>query len=741
MAKSKWNEITFEDVIQAIHIFESEKPAYPPSRFTFLLYNGKKYPAKHIRGMAYYVHFREEISKEAFAGGKETVRFFSRLGFETQYNAESKIESEFEIEPQELKKKSKNKEKNKLAKPFNKIVIPTKDVIAQKNALQLLLNKLCDGDIVCEKTYSWMKTPATISNEYKNLYNALCSYRHNENFAKKNVSLRCDFVCESKKLIIEYDERQHFSEARRIALQSYPEAALNFDRNLWIKACQDTQAKDNSPADRDETRAFYDSVRDIEAGKHGYTLIRIMHGQIDFQKDEAMEYLKKILFDEKTENKLSIPRRSIKIGLYLQTDEFYGDSREFYKVMDKIQKSEIDILVFPEDSYVPFAAKFYDADFFEDADLQQIYHETLKLSQSIGKAVVICLKDRYDTIMSVYANAFASASETKHKNYIKHTATGSSACELENYPQYAEEAFQPIIYKGFRIGMTICYDCNHPMFSRKYAENKIDIILNSTGGDVRYDKWYKYNKVRAIENNCFTFVTMGGSEKTKGKQCCVYGFTPVGKLMQPTLLNGKYAERKNLPGEIYIYDTAADDGSLEIDPSINQRETSNKYGDLAIPIAGFDTFIRNSDMLTDNIRVLKHGDKNIIICFVAGNDILKPEKVLKLLYAEELKKIPNKKYIIYNYWESVDMNFYQNHLSVILKVRSMENYCAVILASDNINKCYQCTDSRAAQVVKAENEQWHFDTSRTGGPETIWKNKSGMKASWRKNIEWLISTM
>ena len=34
-----------------------------------------------------------------------------------------------------------------------------------------------------------------------------------------------------------------------------------------------------------------------------------------------------------------------------------------------------------------------------------------------------------------------------------------------------------------------------------------------------------------------------------------------------------------------------------------------------------------------------------------------------------------------------------------------------------------------------------IDLSRTGGPETIWKNKQGMKRIWRNNIEWLVESM
>ena len=40
-------------------------------------------------------------------------------------------------------------------------------------------------DVVCEKTYPWLKTPEVIEEEYKKVYGALFEYRGNEDFAKK----------------------------------------------------------------------------------------------------------------------------------------------------------------------------------------------------------------------------------------------------------------------------------------------------------------------------------------------------------------------------------------------------------------------------------------------------------------------------------------------------------------------------------------------------------------------------
>ena len=79
--KIDWNSITREHVLKAIDLFIKEEINYPGAKSTFLLYNGKKLPAKHIRGMAYKVAYGKEISKQEFSGGKETARFFEKLGF------------------------------------------------------------------------------------------------------------------------------------------------------------------------------------------------------------------------------------------------------------------------------------------------------------------------------------------------------------------------------------------------------------------------------------------------------------------------------------------------------------------------------------------------------------------------------------------------------------------------------------------------------------------------------------
>jgi very-short-patch-repair endonuclease len=720
MPKINWMGITREDVIKAIEIFLAENPKYPNSKSTFIIYNGEKLPAKHIRGMAYKVAYGKEISKNDFGGGMETVRFFERLGFEVLYTAKY-VETNTVIKQKQLDQKAINKAEIEQSRPLKaekqilmgKIKIASKGVIKQKNALQLLLNKMFNGDIVCEKTFPWLKTPDLIQGDYENLYKALSEYRGDKAFAKRNVQLRCDFVCESEKLIIEYDERQHFTEARKISLLSYLDIPVHFDRELWIRACNDIQAKDGQPVNRDEARAYYDSIRDIEASKHGYKLIRIMHGQIDFEAIEAEESLKKLLNVEQEVKKdsKSLTKDSLKVALYLQTDEL-KNKVDFTKAIEVVKKSNFDIFVLPEFSYCHFHSLLTNSDIRKEEDLNNIFNACLNFSEEIGKAVILSSVDKYGIIFSVFANSFADETETTNALYIKHTKTSYSSFELENYRELSKSMFEPILFKGYRIGMTICYDCNHSLFSRMYGIKGVDIIINSTGGNGKVSTPHSY----------------------------VYGFNPNGKELKPQNIMKKTTEL-NSPGGIYVYDTSLDDGGTSQDTSLNQTKTFNKNYHIEIPVAGVDKILSQSKILADGIYVYKLKDKNVIFCLVEGNDILKPEKVLSLLYTKELKKISNKRYIIVNKHKYIEDEFFENKLSVVLKVRSMENFCAVILESDNINQCYQCGKNRTSQVLLSRNMKFAIDLDRTSGPEAIWGNKDGMKAGCRENAEWLINEM
>ena len=437
----------------------------------------------------------------------------------------------------------------------------------------------------------------------------------------------------------------------------------------------------------------------------------------------------------------------MKIGLYLQDlNNNACSERVFNKAMDKVKKSEADILVFPECCYTPFKNLIIYDDLFKDSGNEiPVISACLELSKRIGKAIVFSSYDEFGTICGVWCSYASSSNETRTKIYVKHTATDFSAFDFDDYKDgFGEEMFEPIVFKGKKIGLTICYDCNHSMFSRMYGVRGADIIINSTGGNVVYDKWHKFNKVRAVENHCFNFVTMGyHSDNNKNKKnSYVYGYSPEGKELPFENLTVKTKNRNEI-GSVYIYDTESSDGKMEEDFSLNQEATVNKNINLYIPVGNVQSIINESRNIKRGIYSLKLPDgNNVIFCIVEGMDILKPEIVSDMLYCSELKNIENKRYIIVNKHKNIDDEIYRCQLSDVLKVRAMENFCAVILESDKYNMCYQCGNNRTAQVVMPVNNNYGIDMKRTSGPEAIWKNKGNrMRASWREGYEWLIENV
>jgi len=434
----------------------------------------------------------------------------------------------------------------------------------------------------------------------------------------------------------------------------------------------------------------------------------------------------------------------MKIGLYIQAKQFQSVDA-FNDLVKSVKLSDIDLLVFPELSWFPQIGEYKKLNFFDEADRSKAFKFINDLSVKTGKAIVFCCESNQNVIMSVYANAFANVGETRNKYYIKHTMVEHSAFEMNDYENRIDELFAPAILKGQRIGLTICYDCNHAFFSRKYGLNGVDILINSTGGDVVFDKWLKYNKARSIENKCFSFVTMGLQSKKKNQHNYVYGINSAGDLLVPRSLtaqdegcilkNGK----NNCEGKVYVYDT--EEYSTYGISGQPEKESINKKVGYYFNIHEFERDFNNRHIINDWLTTMHYNGDNIIFIHIKGEEILRPDIVAKALYDNAIDKIKNKRYVIVNRWNSdIDKDYYTSILDPVLRVRAMENYCAVVLIADNIQKCYQTGKNRTSQIVGCEENGFGIDLTRVGGPDVIWRNKKGMRKNWRNGLQKLITT-
>src|SRR5262245_24800279 len=132
------------------------------------------------------------------------------------------------------------------------------------------------GDCQVNYMLSWPSGPEAYSNALigsalKQVYEALAQYRGHREFIKSGLVPPCDYYVAEPPFILEFDESQHFSRARLVTLNHYPtDLPLGFSLARWRELCRVIDAKDDEPIDRDERRAWYDTLRDLVPLTHGF---------------------------------------------------------------------------------------------------------------------------------------------------------------------------------------------------------------------------------------------------------------------------------------------------------------------------------------------------------------------------------------------------------------------------------------------------------------------------------------
>ena len=103
-----------------------------------------------------------------------------------------------------------------------------------------------------------------LSDVLSSIYSSLQRHRGFENFIRSKKLKPVDFYLPEKSLIVEFDESQHFTKAREIALSLYPQnCEFGFSVDRWRMLCQKLDKRDNDPPFRDEQRSWYDTLRDF----------------------------------------------------------------------------------------------------------------------------------------------------------------------------------------------------------------------------------------------------------------------------------------------------------------------------------------------------------------------------------------------------------------------------------------------------------------------------------------------
>jgi hypothetical protein len=247
----------------AIRRYCDERPQHHPAKSAFLLWRGEKLPAKYILRLAFHVGTGCWPMAETLTGGRASVRVLTNLGFDAIYD--------------KPKRKSWNKSAVKCARRA-----------ALKDILERNYGRI-HTEWKCEIAVPDLTGRTDMHMALRQILDAIEAHRSIAVQGRKGHRLAFDLFLEEVNLPIEYDERQHFTPLRAASLRSYPHSALlGFDRRKWIRLCEKIRAGDNSPAYRDEQRAFYDSVRDIVAPRVGLLpVMRVFEEDVIWEKDGA----------------------------------------------------------------------------------------------------------------------------------------------------------------------------------------------------------------------------------------------------------------------------------------------------------------------------------------------------------------------------------------------------------------------------------------------------------------------
>jgi len=249
-----------EHVVSAIKRYEDGEREKYPARSAFLVHNGRRYPAKHLIRLAFREATGVTVASEQLTGGKASVRVLQDLGFSALYNRPANTRA------------NRNPIKNARRAAFAAAIAKRWGSVETEVAV--------DGVAVPD-----LQSRKSMDVAESRILSAIESFRGYSVRGRAEYLLKFDYYIPAIELYLEFDERQHFTPPRAVALRSYPsEVRLGFDKRRWISIAESIRAGDNSPFYRDEQRAFYDSIRDLRMPRlTGRPIVRIFEEDVRWE--------------------------------------------------------------------------------------------------------------------------------------------------------------------------------------------------------------------------------------------------------------------------------------------------------------------------------------------------------------------------------------------------------------------------------------------------------------------------
>jgi len=459
------SNITKKHVLKAIA--EVDREGVPPGRGSTkynLRHGGRLYPPKYLISVANRFANGSELPASDFSGGKEVNEFLARLGFSIQGGTDK---------PRDVKPTRRRGEARRHDGRCREC----------KNTLIEMFRALYGSVKVDHK----ISVPARVEDyashprrsDLAGVFRALQAHRGHRDFVRLKQLHRCDLYIPSIDTVVEFDESQHFTAARDIALSRYPQdLPLGFALEKWRERCRSIDAKDKDPEFRDEQRAWYDCLRDFLPLTKGMSpTIRIYMGDFPWCSLDARKFADVSAFQKMFSPVLPVRTSSSTVSVATVLISCTGD-RTFNSRINLMQHvikcagTSSGLLLFP-------------AGYFRTN--QRPYTELPKLAKRISKFIsdsrkkpIICFgvdgrgsKDQL--AVAVNSKGLLGLARKFHPkqeeaNYI----------EAASDPFAKEEGYSRIIdFEGKRAFLAVCYDgfgIRHRMLDNPGVDFILDLI-------------------------------------------------------------------------------------------------------------------------------------------------------------------------------------------------------------------------------------------------------------------------
>lgn len=153
------------------------------------------------------------------------------------------------------------------------------------------------------------------------------------------------------------------------------------------------------------------------------------------------------------------------------------NDNEFFESMEFASQFGADLIIFAEGVKTPYTELLSGMDVLNGEDYNYVLESLYGFCFELEGAAVFNGTDGYGMHFSIFVNPFAEKGETFNKLYIKHATADGSVFELEDYKDCTSEIFQPVLYKGTKIGMVMGDDIYLPKLFSRYQKSGVNTVF------------------------------------------------------------------------------------------------------------------------------------------------------------------------------------------------------------------------------------------------------------------------